>query len=95
VRDKDGSYLAVSSRGNFFLTWSPGDDFWIPHNRGQSRRLQNMGFIKDDIKNGVWMTLNGGKLFVSPPGADLSKETQDVRIPGGGRGKQHTRVGVR
>merc|ERR1712157_74814 len=55
-----GSYLAVSSRGNFFLTWEPGQDFWIPHNRGTPRRIQNMGFVRGDIKNGLWMTLTGG-----------------------------------
>jgi len=70
-RDSNGSYLAVSSRGNFFLTWQPGEDFWIPHNRGTSRRIQNMGFVRGDIKNGLWMTLNGGKLLVS---AALSEE---------------------
>ncbi|GMI04707.1 hypothetical protein TrRE_jg4408 [Triparma retinervis] len=74
VRDKSGAYLAVSSRGNFFLTWSPGQDFWIPHNRGTPRRIQNMGFIQNDLKKGVWMTLNGGKLFISPPDTNLDKE---------------------
>jgi photosystem II stability/assembly factor-like uncharacterized protein len=48
-RDKSGAYLAVSSRGNFYLTWVPGQDFWLPHNRGTSRRIQNMGFVQGDI----------------------------------------------
>ena len=73
-RDTKGSYLAVSSRGNFFLTWEPGQDFWIPHNRGTPRRIQNMGFVRGDINNGVWMTLNGGKLLTSAPGVDLNSE---------------------
>ncbi len=74
VRDSDGAYLAVSSRGNFFLTWEPGQDFWIPHNRGTSRRIQNMGFVEGDIKKGVWMTLNGGKLLIAGPEADLNSD---------------------
>ncbi|KAL7542517.1 hypothetical protein ACHAXR_011847 [Thalassiosira sp. AJA248-18] len=73
-RDSKGSYLAVSSRGNFFLTWEPGQEFWIPHNRGTPRRIQNMGFVRGDINNGVWMTLNGGKLLTSAPGVDLNSE---------------------
>jgi len=73
VRDDEGAYLAVSSRGNFFLTWEPGQDFWIPHNRGTPRRIQNMGFVEGRINKGVWMTLNGGKLLVSPP-SDLNVE---------------------
>lgn len=78
-RDNDGAYLAVSSRGNFFLTWQPGQDFWIPHNRGTPRRIQNMGFVEGKIEKGVWMTLNGGKLFVSPPSADLTKDEFDFK----------------
>lgn len=75
VRDADGAYLAVSSRGNFFLTWEPGQDFWIPHNRGTPRRIQNMGFVEGDIHKGVWMTLNGGKLFISPSETDLNSDS--------------------
>ena len=75
VRDTKGDYLAVSSRGNFFLTWEPGQDFWIPHNRGTPRRIQNMGFVLGDIKKGLWMTLNGGKLFISEPQPDLNADT--------------------
>jgi len=78
-RDRDGAYIAVSSRGNFFLTWTPGQDFWIPHNRGTPRRIQNMGFVEGKIEKGVWMTLNGGKLFVSPPSAELSKDEFDFK----------------
>lgn len=76
-RDKDGAHLAVSSRGNFFLTWEPGSDFWIPHNRGTPRRIQNMGFVEGDIHKGLWMTLNGGKLFISPNDPDLGSDNFD------------------
>jgi len=79
IRDDDGAYLAVSSRGNFFLTWEPGNDFWIPHNRGTSRRIQNMGFVEGDINKGVWMTLNGGKLLVCDKDPDLKADTFDFK----------------
>ncbi|KAL7428867.1 hypothetical protein ACHAXH_002034 [Discostella pseudostelligera] len=88
-RDSRGAYLAVSSRGNFFLTWEPGQDFWIPHNRGTPRRIQNMGFVRGDIKNGLWMTLNGGKLLTSSPGVDLTGEEfpfTEANIKTGGYG---------
>lgn len=79
VRDDAGAYLAVSSRGNFFLTWEPGQDFWIPHNRGTPRRIQNMGFVDGDIKKGVWMTLNGGKLLVCKDSVDLNSDSLDFK----------------
>jgi photosystem II stability/assembly factor-like uncharacterized protein len=72
IRDDKGNYLAIGSRGNLFLTWSPGNDYWIPHNRGSSRRIQNMGFIQNDASKGIWMTLNGGALLTTGPNPDLN-----------------------
>lgn len=62
-RSDTGDYLAVSSRGNFFMSYSPGDTYWHPHNRPAPRRLQNMGYIGGDK---VWMTCKGGDLYTAP-----------------------------
>ena len=40
ARNQTGEYVAVSSRGNFFMTWEPGQTFWQPHNRPAARRVQ-------------------------------------------------------
>merc|ERR1711924_230711 len=64
-RAADGSYLSVASRGNFYLTWKPGDDFWLPHNRGTPRRIPAMGYVGNNAANGVWMTLNGGQMAIA------------------------------
>jgi len=76
-RDADGSYLAVSSRGNFYLTYKPGDEFWIPHNRETSRRITAMGFVKDRMTDGLWMTTAGGEISKTPGSVD----TQQINIP--------------
>jgi len=76
-RDADGSYLAVSSRGNFYLTYKPGDEFWVPHNRETSRRITSMGFVKDRLADGLWMTTAGGEISKTMQLVD----TQLVNIP--------------
>lgn len=90
LRDAYGAYLAISSRGNFFLTWKPGQDFWIPHARDSSRRIQAMGFVKNDVEEGVWMATRGGGLAFTNPKPDLEAtellkfNKVDIRVGGYG-----------
>jgi photosystem II stability/assembly factor-like uncharacterized protein len=68
-RSADGKYVAVSAKGNFYSTWEPGLNAWIPHNRNSSRRVENMGFAENGQ---MWMLARGGQLQFSDP-ANLEK----------------------
>jgi len=82
-RDSAGNYIAVAQRGNFYLTFQPGQPRWIPHNRISARRIQAMGFrdaADQESDVGVWMTLNGGLLSTCGSEAfmEMGTETKDL-----------------
>ena len=62
ARNDDGEYIGLSSRGNFYMTWAPGQAYWQPHNRSSARRVQSMGWRPD---GGIWELTRGGGIFFS------------------------------
>ncbi|KAL0363801.1 UNVERIFIED_CONTAM: Photosystem II stability/assembly factor, chloroplastic [Sesamum angustifolium] len=81
-RSPEGNYVAVSSRGNFYLTWEPGQPFWQPHNRAVARRIQNMGWRAD---GGLWLLVRGGGLYLSK-GTGITEEFEEIPVQSRGFG---------
>ncbi|MEC4813968.1 MAG: photosynthesis system II assembly factor Ycf48 [Scytonema sp. PMC 1069.18] len=75
-RSPDGKYVAVSAKGNFYSTWEPGQNAWVPHNRNSSRRVENMGFTEDGQ---MWMLARGGQIQFTDPANP--EEWQDNQYP--------------
>lgn len=81
-RNSAGEYVAVSSRGNFYMTWVPGQSYWQPHNRVTQRRLQNMGWTP---RNELWLSTRGGDVYLAKEGGVTeSFEEVDVKSRGFG-----------
>ncbi|MFM7087103.1 MAG: photosynthesis system II assembly factor Ycf48 [Cyanobium sp.] len=66
-RSPQGDYVSVSGLGNFFATWSPGQQTWQPHQRVSSQRVQSMGFQPDGR---LWMLARGAQLRFNTDAAD-------------------------
>ena len=66
-RNDDGRYVSVSSLGNFFSTWDPGQPTWQVHQRVSSQRLQNMGFQPN---GNLWMVARGAQIRFNPDAAN-------------------------
>jgi len=81
-RRPDGSYLAVSSRGNFYMSWEPGQTFWTPHNRSGARRIQAMGWRPD---GGIWEIGRGGQLAFGK-GTGIQEDFDQLKINSRGFG---------
>ena len=74
-RAADGRYVSVSSLGNFFATWDPGQATWVPHQRISSQRLQTMGFQPD---GNLWMVTRGAQLRFNADAADVEAWSKPV-----------------
>ncbi len=65
-RRADGSYVSVSSLGNFFVTLEPGQESWQPHQRASSKRVQTVGYQPNGE---LWMLSRGAEIrFNEIPG---------------------------
>jgi photosystem II stability/assembly factor-like uncharacterized protein len=80
-RSDDGSYVSVSSLGNFFATWDPGQETWQVHQRVSSKRIQSVGYQPNGE---LWLVARGAEIrFNQNPGDAESWEKPIVPILNG------------
>ena len=74
-RSSDGSYVSVSSLGNFYATWQPGDAVWQVHQRVSSQRLQSIGYQPD---GSLWMVARGAQIRLNDQPGDLESWSKAI-----------------
>ncbi|MAV13006.1 MAG: photosystem II assembly protein [Cyanobium sp. MED843] len=74
-RSNDGSYVSVSSLGNFYATWQPGDAVWQVHQRVSSQRLQSIGYQPD---GSLWMVARGAQIRLNDQPGDLESWSKAI-----------------
>ncbi|BEV35560.1 photosynthesis system II assembly factor Ycf48 [Synechococcus sp. M16CYN] len=67
-RGDNGDYVSVSSLGNFYATWKPGDTVWQVHQRVSSQRLQSIGYQPD---GNLWMVARGAQIRLNNEDGNL------------------------
>ena len=74
-RGEDGSYVSVSSLGNFYATWQPGDAVWQVHQRVSRQRLQRIGFQPD---GNLWMVARGAQIRLNDEAGNLESWSKAI-----------------
>ena len=74
-RREDGTYVSVSSLGNFFVTLQPTDDAWQPHQRASSKRVQTLGFQPNGQ---LWMLSRGAEIRFNENPDDLESWSKPI-----------------
>ena len=75
TKNDDGSYVSVSSLGNFFVTLGPEDQTWQPHQRASSKRVQTLGFKPDGQ---LWMLSRGAEIRLNDQVGDYESWSKAI-----------------
>ena len=67
-RNDEGTYISVSSLGNFFSVLPFGQENWEPHQRASSKRVQSVGFQPN---GNLWMLSRGAEIRFLEDSTDL------------------------
>ncbi|GER56128.1 photosystem II stability/assembly factor HCF136 [Striga asiatica] len=100
-RSPEGNYVAVSSRGNFYLTWEPGQFLFLMSCEVEKTYVKELSqafwqphnrAVARRIQNmgwradgGLWLLVRGGGLYLSK-GTGISEEFEEIPVQSRGFG---------